>query len=72
MFRYDTQTAGFYPNDLVLLRQVFDKLCAESRCEPDSIKAEATARRLVHLFETGRTTEAELLEGGRPCMLLAG
>jgi hypothetical protein len=66
MFRVNTHTAGLYPNDLELLKQVFDKLCAESGCQPGSPDAEATAIRLVNLFQSGHASEDELLEGARP------
>jgi hypothetical protein len=41
---------GFYPNDLDLLKQVFDLMCAEVACRPGSTAAEAMAVSLVHLF----------------------
>ncbi|BAV50866.1 Uncharacterized protein MLTONO_5964 [Mesorhizobium loti] len=59
---------GFYPTDLDLLKRVFDVLCAESRCQPGSPEAEAIAIRLINLFESGETSEDELLEGARPRM----
>lgn len=68
MLNRHTHAAGLYPTDLDLLKRVFDTLCTESRCQPNSPDSEATAIRLVNLFESGQTTEDELLEGARPCM----
>lgn len=58
-------TAGFYPTDLELLKRVFDVLCAESGCQPSSPDAEGTAIRLFSLFQSGQTSEDELLKTGR-------
>jgi hypothetical protein len=66
MHRSLLQAAGFYPSDLDLQKRAFDVLCAEDQCQPRSPEAEDIATRLVNLFESGRNTEAELLEGGRP------
>ena len=60
-----TTQQGFYPNDLDLLKRVFDRVCAEIRCQPGSPAAEGMAVTLVHLFQSGRTTEEELLTGAR-------
>lgn len=49
-----------------MLKRVFDVLCAERGCQPGSPDAEATAVMLVNLFESGRTTEEELLDSARP------
>lgn len=68
MSRDHSHTAGFYPTDLELLKRVFDVLCAESGCQPGSPDAEATALRLVNLFQSGHTSEEELLEAGRAGM----
>jgi len=61
------RTSGLYPTDLELLKRVFNKLCAESRCQPNTSEAENIAIRLLNLFQSGQTTEDELLEGARPC-----
>ncbi|RWL45256.1 MAG: hypothetical protein EOR60_15015 [Mesorhizobium sp.] len=53
---------AFYPEDLDVLKRVFDVLCRERGCRPDSPEAEATALLLVNMFESGRRTEQELLE----------
>jgi hypothetical protein len=58
-------TNAFYPEDLDALKRVFDVLCAARRCQPGSPDAEATATLLVNLFESGRRTEAELLEAAQ-------
>ncbi|PBC10177.1 hypothetical protein CK230_10610 [Mesorhizobium sp. WSM3859] len=53
---------AFYPEDLDVLKRVFDVLCRERGCQPGSPEGEATALVLVNLFESGRRTEEELLE----------
>lgn len=53
---------AFYPEDLDVLKRVFDVVCAERGCQPGSPDAEATALLLVNLFESGRKTEEELFE----------
>jgi hypothetical protein len=68
MYRVINPTAAFYPSDLDLLRQVFDKLCAECGCQPGSPDTEATALRLVNFFQAGHTSEEQLLEVGRAGM----
>lgn len=54
--------SAFYPEDLDVLKRVFDVVCAERGCQPGSPDAEATALLLVNLFESGRKTEEELFE----------
>lgn len=55
-------TNAFYPEDLDMLKRVFDVLCRERGCQPGSPDAEATALLLVNMFGGGRRTEEELLE----------
>ncbi|TIR18278.1 MAG: hypothetical protein E5X34_22115 [Mesorhizobium sp.] len=56
---------AFYPEDLDVLKRVFDLLCHERGCQPGSPDAEATALPLVNMFEGGRRTEKELLDAVR-------
>ncbi|MGT2465816.1 hypothetical protein ACVOMV_12785 [Mesorhizobium atlanticum] len=45
-------SSAFYPDDLGVLKRVFDTLCRERGCQPLSPDAEATALLLVNLFES--------------------
>ena len=60
------ESAGIYPNDLALLKRVFDKLCCDNGYRPDSPEAEATAVRLLGLFQSGWSSEQALLEACQP------
>jgi hypothetical protein len=60
------EIGAIYPDDLDLLKRVFDKLCTTNGYSPDSSEAEATAVRLLSLFQTGRSSEAALLEAAQP------
>jgi hypothetical protein len=50
-------TNAFCPEDLDVLKRVFDVLRPERSCQPGSQDAEASATLLVNLFEGGRKTE---------------
>jgi hypothetical protein len=58
----------FQPEELNILQRVFDQMCIERGCLPDSKDGEALAMELVALFQNGIMTENDLfgaVEGNR-------
>lgn len=56
-----TNTEALYPSDLNILRDAFDALCQEFAILPDTAAANAVARELIRLFETGMTEATTLM-----------
>ena len=51
----------FSPDDLTIMRTVFDRLCEERHLsEEDSYQREALASTIVRIYQDGRTSEADL------------
>ncbi|HMJ29086.1 MAG TPA: hypothetical protein VK512_10265 [Xanthobacteraceae bacterium] len=50
-----------YPDDLVMLRRVFDQVCADGCYETNSVEAELIAAALLNIFQNGTSEEALLL-----------
>ena len=51
----------FSPDELAIMHSVFNRLCEERRlAETDGHQREALAAEIIHVFQRGRTTEAEL------------
>ncbi len=57
-----------YPNDMTVLRQVFDRLCQENNIRRDSRAGDDVARALMSLFGDGAHEETELLDGMKEFM----
>lgn len=49
------------PSELDTLQRVFDHLCRHERIDTHSIRAERVASLLVHYFQAGCATEADLM-----------
>ncbi|SDA97681.1 hypothetical protein [Mesorhizobium qingshengii] len=54
-----------YPNDLALLKKVFDEICKERGFLEGSPEAAWLAARAMHLFQEGIVDEDELDDGLR-------
>ncbi|AZN97883.1 MAG: hypothetical protein E5X48_24350 [Mesorhizobium sp.] len=51
-----------YPSDLALLKQVFDRVCAEAGISVSSMQAERLSVSVMALFSDGEFDEAVLYE----------
>ena len=52
-----------YPDDMKLLKQVYDRICHENLVEEGSKVAEKIAQAAMSLFQAGVFDEAELMAG---------
>lgn len=52
-----------YPDDMKLLKQVYDRICLEHHVEEGSKDAEKIAQAAMSLFQAGVFEEAELMTG---------
>ncbi len=67
---YYSSTSGIaYPDDLRLLKEIYDDLCAENRLPPGCITAEDLAKATMNLFAQGVFDEAEIRESLRQFLL---
>ena len=59
--RIASEAGVFEPQDLDILQRVFDQVCRERECDPESLEGEAIAKTIIGLFRSGTQTERDLL-----------